>query len=39
MAVVDDAVGKVITSGAATVEIFVPPKSNTATDLLDLLLL
>lgn len=39
MAVVEDAVGKVITKGFATVEVFVLPKSNTATDLLDLLLL
>jgi hypothetical protein len=39
MAVVAAAVGKVITRGIATVEIFVPPKSSTATDLLDLLLL
>ena len=39
MAVVDAAVGNVITSGTAAVEIFVPPKSSTATVLLDLLLL
>jgi hypothetical protein len=39
MAVVDAAVGNVITSGTATVEVFVLPKSRTATVLLDLLLL
>ena len=37
MAVVADAVGNTITSGIAAVEIFMPPKSSTATDLLDLL--
>jgi hypothetical protein len=39
MAVVDDAVGNVITSGTAAVEIFMPPKSSTATVLLLLVLL
>ena len=39
MAVVAEAVGNVITSGLATDEVFNPPKSSTATDLLDLLLL
>ena len=39
MAVVAAAVGNVMTSGIAAVEIFMLPKSSTATDLLDLLLL
>jgi hypothetical protein len=39
IAVVDDAVGNVITNGFATVEDFIPPKSRTATALLDLVLL
>ena len=39
IAVVEEAVGNVTANGLAAVDVFVPPKYSTATDLFDLLLL